>query len=783
MAHDTTYLDFIEPSLSKTFYTVKSTVRLELGELLHDELFGLFEAMSAIEMMDPKMDAGMLCNRGNKAALNFDQAVEAGTLKLQDLSLAEEIGIIDSTLSCLVSWLEGHSLAQTVFTNLYLHKPHHIEDRIMKAFSISIFKIVDVIKDFVNRALVFEEEDFQPMVYGYRLVPDVSEPRTMGMLKEVEEELHRRTRSKPSDPSSSEEHEDLVALYSRIKFMRLFYQALVCLGRREQPGLSDCHRLLASCSELLATMQKTVGRGLQPETESDHPTIMGFDPLVNQRLLPPTFPRYTKIKSRVEALEYFEELLNRLKVVCKITTHTSFHSALATGSIQLKKQNRQCRVLKEESLDDTGHRLEQDPRKSLKCLSQEVRISYGFVQKATKLFKLQLYKITKIRALQLGDPAIGIHFDFFIDFSRHGPCILSRSILQLLYLPQCNRVFGTLNFVDVLRDAAKNFIFPPALMPKSTLLNNQQAKEYVESFLSHCVRPFGNLVQLCGHNRARQRDKLAHLLEDFATLQDEAERVDAYLHNLSLKSDSPRPHLACFGTWILYHTLRIMIMYLLSGFELELYSMHEYHYIFWYLYEFLYGWLVSALSRADSFLLEQEAMADSHKGRGAKKNKAKKKKTRPYGKEIAMHQALQNLCGGFYKAMVGFRLDGKIKLPHTEFDNEQVRYEHRFAPFASLLTPPPMQYAEFRDMTSLLRYEQPPSSASLYLGGCQHFHKARSLLETITTPDQEVSDLLKVAKTNFVVLKLLAGGHKKDSSHPPDFDFTVHHHFPIIRLL
>lgn len=49
---------------------------LELGELLHDDLFGLFEAMSAIEMMDPKMDAGMLCNRGNKAALTFEQAVE-----------------------------------------------------------------------------------------------------------------------------------------------------------------------------------------------------------------------------------------------------------------------------------------------------------------------------------------------------------------------------------------------------------------------------------------------------------------------------------------------------------------------------------------------------------------------------------------------------------------------------------------------------------------------------------------------------------------------------------
>lgn len=42
-----------------------------------------------------------------------------------------------------------------------------------------------------------------------------------------------------------------------------------------------------------------------------------------------------------------------------------------------------------------------------------------------------------------------------------------------------------------------------------------------------------------------------------------------------------RQHFACFGSWVLYHTLNIMIQYLLSGFELELYSPHEYHYVFW----------------------------------------------------------------------------------------------------------------------------------------------------------------------------------------------------------
>lgn len=127
----------------------ESVKDLSLGELLHDQLFGLFEAMSAIEMMDPKMDAGMVCNRGNKKALSFEQALEAGTLKIDNLTNSELIGIIDTTLACIVSWLEGHSLAQTVFTNLYLHKPYQIEDRVLKAFSLATYKYIDIIKEFL----------------------------------------------------------------------------------------------------------------------------------------------------------------------------------------------------------------------------------------------------------------------------------------------------------------------------------------------------------------------------------------------------------------------------------------------------------------------------------------------------------------------------------------------------------------------------------------------------------------------------------------------------------
>jgi hypothetical protein len=52
-----------------------------------------------------------------------------------------------------------------------------------------------------------------------------------------------------------------------------------------------------------------------------------------------------------------------------------------------------------------------------------------------------------------------------------------------------------------------------------------------------------------------------------------------------------------------------MIQYLNSGFDLDLYSDHEFVYIYWYLYEFLYAWLISTLTRASNLLIEQQNLA------------------------------------------------------------------------------------------------------------------------------------------------------------------------------
>lgn len=111
---------------------------------------------------------------------------------------------------------------------------------------------------FVNfSAMVYEEEDFQPMQYGYHLNPDISEQRMIGMLREVEEELHRKTRSNPNDMTQ--------ALYARIKFLRVFLQVLMSLKKiDDQPSsLPDCPRLMVTCSEMLTIVQETVCLGIR----------------------------------------------------------------------------------------------------------------------------------------------------------------------------------------------------------------------------------------------------------------------------------------------------------------------------------------------------------------------------------------------------------------------------------------------------------------------------------------------------------------------------------------
>jgi len=466
--------------------------------------------MSAIEMMDPKMDVGMVGKRAENKAPSFKQSVEEGLIPLNDLDPSTLILVMDHCQACVLSWLDGQSLVQTVFTCLYLHNPLLIEDRCLKAFCIGILKLCDLIIEKIVKANVYEEEDFQHLRYGFSMANEVTLLRVVGMLKEVEDDYGRQIRSTKSKQHQAEQTDSsiahLQALLARIKFLRLLLQILQPFGRKEVDFATSTKKLAQQISEQLSIIANTESLAA-PVTEfhsNGQEKVFSFEPQVNQRLLPPTFPRYTKLRQRSEIFDAYGDIIKRILCIAEVSTFIEFQNIL----------------------------------------------------------------------------------EFFVTFTNNGPCVLTRSLAQLAVLPPDSTrrsMFSPQFFSSSLRDSIKAFNLPPVLSQHCALYNNSKAKEIMDIFLSRASLVMCKLVQCYGHNYARQREKLGIILEEFAALQDEADRCDSELNQLlqSLEPNTERNHLTCLGSWTLHHTLKVMTQYVLSGFDLQLYSTHEYHYIYW----------------------------------------------------------------------------------------------------------------------------------------------------------------------------------------------------------
>ena len=106
------YID-IAPLLSRAAAALKSDV----NTVIHGEAFSLFEAMSAVECGNTKMDVGM-----QAAPKTLDQLIEEG-MAPTELSPKQTLAVMDRLFEMEATWMAGGSLAQTVFSCLYMLRP------------------------------------------------------------------------------------------------------------------------------------------------------------------------------------------------------------------------------------------------------------------------------------------------------------------------------------------------------------------------------------------------------------------------------------------------------------------------------------------------------------------------------------------------------------------------------------------------------------------------------------------------------------------------------------
>lgn len=115
-------------------------IDFDVGQLVHLQSFTLFDAMSAIEIMDPRMDTGMLIEETTTNKFDIHKR----------LSADQTLGIMDRLVTREMAWISGHSLSQTVYTCIYFHHVKELNDMPMPTLTSNMSDILyGVLKSYV----------------------------------------------------------------------------------------------------------------------------------------------------------------------------------------------------------------------------------------------------------------------------------------------------------------------------------------------------------------------------------------------------------------------------------------------------------------------------------------------------------------------------------------------------------------------------------------------------------------------------------------------------------
>ncbi|VDM41834.1 unnamed protein product [Toxocara canis] len=673
----------------------KECTKMKLGELAKSSNFQLSEAMSAIELMDPKMDIGMV---PFDPSIRFENLVATGRLNITEMESRELIATMDAMLASLMSWLDGNSIAQTLLTCVCLHDVQAIRDATLASFCYAILELATIFRHIIQTAAVYEEEDFNG--YFSSEIKTLAIGHLLNSLKTAENELQRKLRHKHNDAQLLE------AISNRITFMRLIILSLsaivpppstvssgAALAQAFRPNLEDALPHIRTACSLLEKIGSTIALGLSApnENDGDFAWLPAFEPEVNRRCLPPTFPRKTQMLSRVEGIERLRSLSSRILTITTELPH----------------------------------------------------------------------KITNIESTLF----------FLRSFSVSGSCVLSRSLLQLVYLPNDDRIMGRTHLSAVIIESLRLFAAPPILDPTCSLSSDSRCVATWDEFISDAVKVFLGVIQMFGLNLARQREKIVCCVEDFSALQNEAERLEADF-DACLGAPASAVTLS-LTSFVLYHTLLLIEYHFYLSFRLDLFAPFEYPYVYWYMSEVVFKWLLNSIDRSHTLIISDYRKSIKDKKKADRKKNFKSKKEADLRKRISegqrsllFYKAQAALAEALFKVSVGLISVGKIRLPMAGPDAERLRFEHRMLPFSSLSPPLLLSYFQFTHMSridALLML----GSSKCFLQAAEAFELARAQLEKfdgLGALESEAAAIALICKRNAVVARILSSGSKTDVS-------------------
>ncbi|EJD48643.1 hypothetical protein AURDEDRAFT_162099 [Auricularia subglabra TFB-10046 SS5] len=261
----------------------QATNDMQPGELMIMENFGLQDAMSAVEIMDERMDSG-----ARPPATEFD---------LNALLLPEEVcWILDKALAAEMTWHSGQSLAQSVLTLQYvralprMHPDVFLRGRrenqgdrrpelicmVLRAGVLALIKCVDLAWRELAKNNVYDGEDWHSEKFEVSLCEGVAVATVVDILDEAIDWLHgaKKTVRIPSSTSPQGKVNWYSALIRRLELRRT---VLLALSRSLPSEADELRNLgLAAQSHLNHILDEPHIPAPSPRSPAHH----AFDPYV-----------------------------------------------------------------------------------------------------------------------------------------------------------------------------------------------------------------------------------------------------------------------------------------------------------------------------------------------------------------------------------------------------------------------------------------------------------------------------------------------------------------------
>ncbi|CAD7702869.1 unnamed protein product [Ostreobium quekettii] len=291
---------------------------LAFGEILHGEDFSLQQAMSAVVIGAPKMDAGSAGGRVRSPA----ELIAGGGAPV-DLPAGEALGVMDRLMALEASWLTGSALTQTVYTCLYMFDLERLEDNLyLSAFCKIVRATTWEIRNMVIAACVCEDEDFVALSHGTPLDEAQGDGGKSALAAasfaegKLTQILKRKGGAQQKDGNGLGDVDAMPAnmaqaIAARLKFWQLLHMGLDRLQKKGKQDLQAASKHFGAAMVELQTIRETSALGSE-----DCP---GFQPCLDRGTLGAAPMRPLKILTKEDAWDHFQAMLEHLQLACSVT--------------------------------------------------------------------------------------------------------------------------------------------------------------------------------------------------------------------------------------------------------------------------------------------------------------------------------------------------------------------------------------------------------------------------------------------------------------------------------